>query len=388
MPDDGVPGTAQDRANERWRRSHSEHEKDGSCNTRSADSYCPPEAKIGVDTISWGWSDGEAVERLLRLDGTVLRGEDPRPLRVVPAAGGSVRLNRRIPGLGTVGAYPGADLFYVEGRARALHERDESNHNLGRPRDLPATEQQIRDSLGDLLGRVPRAAAGLRRIDLTGELSFDRGEHGQELLELLDGLHVARLRTSPVREVGGPGVETAYWRSAVRNVPKFRAYDKGVESGTAPRGERIRLERQIRHVKGTRPTLTQWLGGDLGDLYARPLRAWLENGVAAGTAEQLMRVLTDAGEIWPSYWASGSSWASRTGTVHVSLWPARKVERVLGTLAVVHSWGSAWPCWSPKQRQRRMAEVRELGLLLTDHPVTVDVDQAVNTLCDMWRVAA
>jgi hypothetical protein len=35
-----------------------------------------------------------------------------------------------------------------------------------------------------------------------------------------------------------------------------------------------------------------------------------------------------------------------------------------------------------------MAEVRELGLLLTDHPVVVDVDQAVATLCDMWRAAA
>lgn len=328
------------------------------------------------------------MERLLRLDGVVPPGDDRRPLRVVPAAGGSVRLSRRLDGLGSLGAYPGADLLYVEGRARALQKRDEQDHGLGRPRDLPTTEESVLDQLGALLGKAPRAAAGIRRIDLTGELMFERGEDGQELLDLLDGLHVARLRTAPVREVGGPAVETAYWRTAVRNVPKFRAYDKGVESGTAPRGERIRLERQVRHAKGTRPTLGQWLQGDLGELYARPLRSWLENGVAAGTAEQLMRVLTDAGEIWPNYWATGCSWASGTGTVHVSLWPARKVERVLGTLAVIHSWGSAWPCWSPKQRQRRMAEVRELGLLLTDHPIVVDVDQAVSSLCDMWRAAA
>lgn len=325
---------------------------------------------------------------MLRLDGCVPAGDDPRPLRVVAAAGGSVRLNRRLDGLGTVGAYPGASLLYIEGRARALQKRDEQDHGLGRPRDLPVTEGGVLEDLGALLGKTPRAAGGIRRIDLTGELLFERGEHGQELLELLDGLHVARLRTAPVREVGGPGVETAYWRTALRNVPKFRAYDKGVESGTAPRGERIRLERQVRHSKGTRPSLAQWLTRDLGDLYARPLRAWLDNGVAAGTPEQLMAVLTDAGEIWPSYWATGNSWASGTGTVHISLWPARKVERVLGTLAVVHSWGAQWPCWSPKQRQRRMAEVRELGLLLTDRPVVVDVDQAVSTLCTLWSAAA
>ena len=76
------------------------------------------------------------------------------------------------------------------------------------------------------------------------------------------------------------------------------------------------------------------------------------------------------------------------GVVHCSLWPARKVERVIGTLALVDVYGKAWPAWSAKQRQRRLAEVRELGLVLTDHPVTVDVDQAVGSLCDLWRKAA
>lgn len=341
-----------------------------------------------MDTISWGWSDGEAVDRLLRLDGLVPDKNDPRPLRVVPSAGGAVRLNRRLNGLGTVGAFPGASLLFVEGRARALRKRDEHDHGLGRAAELRDTQAQVETSLGELLGAKLQARGSLRRADLTGELRYHRGEDGRQLLSLLDALHSPNHKTSPVRERGGPGVETAYWRTPKRSVAVLRAYDKGVESGTAPAGERIRIERQLRYSGGKRPLLEQWLSRDLAALYVAPLRGWLRGGVVAGSATELLRLLTDAAVIWPTYWASGCCWGSSTGRVHRSLWPARKVERVIGTLAVVDVYGKAWPAWSPKQRQRRLAEVRELGLLLTDHPVTVDVDQAVDSLCDLWRVAA
>lgn len=365
------------------------------------DSYCPsraefgqnsdipPGARIGVDTVSWGWSDVAAVDRFLRLDGMVPQGEDRRPLRVVPSSGGGMRLSRRVDGLGTVGAFPGASLLFVEGRVRALRVRDEQDHGLGAVAELPPVQEQVCEDLARLLGRSPEGPPALRRADLSGELDYHRGEDGREFLGLLDALHSARYKTAPVRERGGPGLETAYWRTPRRSVPVLRAYDKGVESGTAPAGERIRIERQLRYRGSQRPTLEQWLAGDLAGHYVRPLQAWLKRGgVAAGTAEELIRLLTDAADIWPSYWASGCCWASRTGIVHLSLWPARKVERVIGTLAVVAHYGRAWPAWSDKQRQRRLAEVRELGLLLTDRPVTVDVDQALTSLCDLWRAAA
>jgi hypothetical protein len=324
----------------------------------------------------------------LRLDGAVPDGHR-QPLRLVPAAGGAVRLNRRIDGLGQVGAFPGASLLFVEGRAKALAVHDERDHGLGRPQDLPAVEDSVVERLAGLLGAVPRAPTALRRADLTGELVYDRGEDGRGVLALLDGLHSPLYKTAPVREKGGPGLETAYWRTPKRSIPVLRAYDKGIESGTAPAGERIRIERQLRYSGSTRPTLAQWLTRDLADLYVAPLRGWLRRGgVAAGTADELLRLLTDAAVIWPSYWASGNCWISCTGAVHVSLWPARKVERVIGTLGVVAAYGAAWPAWSAKQRQRRLAEIRELGLLLTDHPVTVDVDQAVGSLCELWRAAA
>lgn len=297
-------------------------------------------------------------------------------------------MNRRLDGLGTLGAFPAASLLFVEGRARALERSDEHDHGLGRPRALPEVQDQVTDQLFRLLGRPPEAVAQLRRVDLTGELEYDRGEDGRQLLAILDGLHSPLHKTSPVRERGGPGIETVYWRTPRLSRPVLRAYDKGVESGIASPGERIRIERQCRYRSGKRPALRQWLAEDLAALYTAPLRTWLDGGVVVGSAGQLIQLLTDAAVIWPTYWSSGNCWASWTGTVHVSLWPARRVERVLGTLAVVDTYGAAWPAWSPKQRQRRLAEVRDHGLLVLDEPLRVDVDAAVSSLCSLWREAA
>lgn len=375
--------------------------ENGACNTHSEDTQCPPrvfcrqnsdtapEARVGVDTVSWGWRDPEAVDRLMRLDGLVVSRDDPRPLRVVPAPGGAVRVSRRLNGLGTLGAFPGVSLLFVEGRARALAARDETDHRLGAVRSLRGLEDQVTEDLGSLLGAGVRAPAALRRVDLAGELAYTRGEDGRQLLAILDSLHSPNYKTAPVRERGGPGIETAYWRTPKRSVPVLRAYDKGLESGTAAAGERVRIERQLRYGASKRPTVDQWLARDLASLYVSPLRAWLKDGVTAGTADEIMRALTDARVIWPNYWCSGSSWASSTGSVRVPLWhPSAKVERILGAVAIVSSWGGAWPGWDAKTRQRRLAEIRKHGLLLTDRPVSVDVDHAVNSLCELWSKAA
>lgn len=360
---------------------------DGSSNSHPNVTNCRFSTHIGVDTVSWCWRGSDPVDRLLRLDGLVV-GEDHRPLRVVPAPGRSVRLSRRLDGLGTVGAFPGAPLLYVEGRAAALHERDEDNHALAAPRVLPEVEERVCRELSALLGADLDCVGAIRRVDLSGEFRFHRGEDGQQLLRVLDGLHSPHYKTSPVRERGGPGLQTAYWRTPTRSVPVLRAYDKGIESGTAAPGERIRLERQLRYTSSRRPTLSQWLTNDLGDVYAQPIRQWLAGGVAAGTAAQLIRLLTDAAVIWPSYWASGRSWCSKGGREWRSLWSARKVERILGTLTVVDAYGAHWPAWGDRQRQRRMAEIRDHGLLLLDQPVHIDAHALVEGLCTEWRQAA
>jgi len=391
--------TAQDRANERWGCDNPHKaergSKRGTCNTRFEDSYCPPERRIGLDTVSVCWSDPDAVDAFLRLDGLVPglcdndghKVDDPRPLRLVPAAAGSVRLNRRLDGLGQVGAYPAASMLYIEGRAGALHKRNETDHGLGKPSELPPTLERTREDLARLLGRK-LCTPGIRRADLAGELLFDRGEDGQDLLRILDAMHSPDHKTAPVRERGGPCLETVYWRTPKRSVAVLRAYDKGVESGTAAPGERVRLERQVRYQSNKRPAVDQFLARDLGSLFVRPIRSWLDDGLTPGTADQLLELLTDAAVIWPSYWASGRSWASSEGRAHVSLWPPRKVERIAGTLALAAAYGSSWPAWSPKQRQRRMHEIRQHGLLLLRAPPRVDVDREVARLCEAWATAA
>lgn len=315
-------------------------------------------------------------------------GDDPRPLRLVPSAGGAVRLNRRLDGLGTVGAYPGASMLFVEGRARALERADESDHGLASPGSLSSVQERVTDGLGKLLGSSLAAPGALRRTDLTGELEWDRPEDGREFLRLLSAMHSPRHKTETVMELGAGGLETVTWKTPKGFASVMRAYDKGVESGTASAGERIRVERQIRFKSGKRPSVEQWLARDLAGMYVAPVRTWLRNGIAAGNAAQLLELLTDAGEIWPNYWSSGSSWASSTGTVHQTMWGVLRIERISGDLAIMAHYGGSWPLWSKKQRQRRLRAIREFGLLVTDRPVSIDVDQAVDSLCDVWRAAA
>jgi hypothetical protein len=344
--------------------------------------------RIGLDTVSFGWSDGGAVDRFLRLDGLVPAGRDSRPLRLVSAPGGAVRLNRRLDGLGQVGAFPGADLLFVEGRAGALARKDESDHSLGRPAELPEIKGAIGEDLGRLLG-YGIGEPGIRRADLSGELNYEDGRTGRELLWLLDQMHSPRHKTSSVCEMGGPGLETVYWRTPKRNIPHLRAYDKGVETETQPPGERIRVERQVRYPSGKRQTVEQWLEGDLGAQYVAPILTWINGGLCPGTASELLRLMTDGAIMWlPCYWASGNSWYSRTGRRHAPVLTAGKIERLQGTLFVLSEYGKSYPLWSARTAQKRLAEIRPAGLLLLDRRAMVDPERELRALCDLWRVAA
>jgi hypothetical protein len=336
-------------------------------------------ATIGVDTVSLAWGSAEAVDAFLRLDGLVVNGDDERPLRVVPGAGRSVRLDRRLAGLGTVGAFPGASLLYVEGRLAAMDSADEDNHELGSiSRALEVTERTV-DRLGELLGRALHTETAVRRTDLSGELTFEHnGRDGRALLRALDSMHSPHHKTAPVRERGGPGVETAYWRTPKRSVPALRAYDKGIECGSHGRGERVRLERQLRFAGSKRPSVQQLVARDLAGEYVKPVRSWLREGVRAVTASEALEGLVDAATLWPRHW---------TGHHCETFWTARKIERLYGTLGVIKVYGKQAPCWSPWVQAARMRELRDLGLLLVDEPVTVDVDALLEQLCDGWRRA-
>ena len=71
-------------------------------------------------------------------------------------------------------------------------------------------------------------------------------------------LHALSLADVPWAKVGTEGkkrerIETVAFRSVRGRTVLMRAYDKGVESGTARPGEMIRLERQRRYRKAVEP---------------------------------------------------------------------------------------------------------------------------------------
>jgi hypothetical protein len=69
------------------------------------------------------------------------------------------------------------------------------------------------------------------------------------------------------REPGGRAVETVDWITQRGIVA--RAYDKGLESNTAPRGERVRLESQNRWPSGLRRDVDELTAGFICGTFRR-----------------------------------------------------------------------------------------------------------------------
>lgn len=154
------------------------------------------------------------------------------------------------------GWFPGSCLIYAEGHpardgalcsADAL--QDELRAVVGAMADLGI---QLPTGQACELEGAPRrpGLAGLRRADLTVDLEVGSGADGLAVLAGMGSIEVPRLRSETIRERGGRAVETVSWKGA-RGI-HARMYDKGVESGTAPRGELLRMEAQLRYQAGGR----------------------------------------------------------------------------------------------------------------------------------------
>lgn len=132
---------------------------------------------------------------------------------------------------------------YIEGRVAAiLHGKDD--HRLlwrGDLMDAGLVGQEIAHAESAEIISVGRA-------DLASELTFPDHVEGRRFLAGLAAVDVPWLKTGTE---GGKrsGYETVYWRTVKGRSIVMRAYDKGVESGTAAPGERIRIERQRRWRK-------------------------------------------------------------------------------------------------------------------------------------------
>ncbi len=277
-----------------------------------------------------------------------------------------------------VGWFPGSGLVFAEGHPRAggLAAGDEL------PAVLSALEKAIEERGVPLpkrerpfasLGPTCEGRAGVRRLDTTADLRFGSGAEG---LAVLAGI------AAVVRDAGGTTaevryglrgqVETVYLHGRSGRTVLGRWYDKGVESGTAPRGELVRPEDQRRFPKAGRRDVSELSSMYVRELFHRrfvPLWKASKGVTVAGPmvlAEKLHEAI-EAGEI-----------------------TARQAEQVAGHL-LMQAAGRPMPGISRASRYRRRAAARRLGLVLADgvmQEVEVSLQDVLEELLDteQWDV--
>src|SRR4051794_26203372 len=90
--------------------------------------------------------------------------------------------------------------------------------------------------------------AGVRRLDATADLPFQRSAEGLAFAAGVAAVarDAPRSKADVIFSADGARIETVYLRGLAGRAVLGRMYDKGVESGTAPPGRRMRLEDQRR----------------------------------------------------------------------------------------------------------------------------------------------
>lgn len=163
-----------------------------------------------------------------------------------------------------VGWFPGSRMLFAEGRP--------SGDRLCATHDLPGVLDRLGQGLVDRGILPPRyrwwspggcglpsrpatggtGFAGVRRLDSTVDLRFDRSSAGLAALAGVAAVPVPRVKKQVIREVGGRAIESVYLRGSSGRTVLGRWYDKGVESGRASRGILVRPEDQRRFAKDAR----------------------------------------------------------------------------------------------------------------------------------------
>lgn len=287
----------------------------------------------GLDTVSLAWRP--ASERFV--DGLLAK-----PHRSGP--GGARVFREPGPGNTKLIAFPGYGVVSIEGRCGAILSDRESDHTLCAPADVVHAEAVGRLAFGLLAGVELVGPAEVRRFDLAHEVRFVDGLDGVSFLKSCAGMTAPRRKTW--LGINGGTVETVYFRQAKSNVVTERIYDKGVESGSHGRGQRIRIEAQRRPEKAKRyaPDVFAHLV-DLGAEFGRSIIPQLaaEELVSAGTDAVNERLLQRA----------------MSGGLTLA-----KAERLMGSAWVLSNYGRAAYA-DVQQQQRRLRELRsECGAVL------------------------
>lgn len=223
-----------------------------------------------------------------------------------------------------VGWFPGQKLLFAEGHPskdglcspygllEALQGVSEALCDRG---IIPPIYRRVPEAGFNLFGGVPAPASagelrgtgfgGIRRLDSTVDLHLEQAAEGMAVLAGVAAVPIPRAKTQIVREVGGRRVETVYFRGSSGKRVLARWYDKGVESGLAPRGRMIRPEDQRRYPKSARLDVEAVAGSTyVRDAFVRRFEPlWrASKGVKVATATELavkIKQLVEEGVLKP-----------------------------------------------------------------------------------------
>ncbi len=275
-----------------------------------------------------------------------------REVGYVHGPGGGYIAHGRGPGDERVLAWPQHNLVAVEGRMGAMLSGDPADHDLVSSRRFGESERAAEDVLEAVLGYRPcgQTIVETRRYDLAGELNFERGDDGLAFLRTMGAMCPSRMRLTQERGVDGQ-VQTVYVRTPRAGVIQQRFYDKGVESGSHPAGQRVRIESQLRPVKAKRLSPGAVGRSDLRSDFIRRMEPYVtqnEGLVAAGST------------------AAADELLGRVARDELSM---AKAERMLGSLVVLERHGRG--IYSTQQGQRRLRALRTSGVAL-EHELPED----------------
>lgn len=179
------------------------------------------------------------------------------------------------PGGSRLHYFPQFGVLRLEGRASAILAGTADEHRLADASELQAVSAVARRLVRELTGEdVPDTEAA--RLDVACDLTCSRDD-GLALLRVLRHAKPPRAKWMLYENPHDRAPETVAFVTEKRGRILLRAYDKGLESGASPRGELIRIERQVRVDRGRRRRPANVDAQYLGTLWSSHLRGMSES---------------------------------------------------------------------------------------------------------------
>jgi hypothetical protein len=259
---------------------------------------------------------------------------------------------------------PGYKLQWFPGYGVLCAEGHPNPDGLCQPWALEDAYQQLLDRLAEYGLERPTEFLGLGRLDSTVTQRFAEPREG---LATLMGIAALDVPACKPKVIGKPP-ETVYLVHVHgRGRVLGRAYDKGIQAGTAERGELVRLEDQRRFGSGSRPQRDRFHTEYVRGRFEHRFRALYRS--AKGVKVAAVPVL-----------AKELAARARAGEL-----THREMER-MGGFILAELGGGARSAYPERTYKRRRAELREHGLVVADdffEAVEVDLgsvlERALNT---------